>query len=120
MKELSLNILDIVQNSISAEASLIEILLAETDETLRITIKDDGIGFDLHAPDDPLSVGLENVRVRLHHAGGKMKIESAPGKGSKATVSLTLPHSVHAPQPDTPSHPSHSSHSSHHPPESLP
>jgi sensor histidine kinase YesM len=55
----------------------------------RITIKDDGIGFDLHAPDDPLSVGLENVRVRLHHAGGKMKIESAPGKGT--TVTFTIP-----------------------------
>ena len=50
MKELSLNILDIVQNSISAEASLIEILLAETDETLRITIKDDGRGM----PPEPL------------------------------------------------------------------
>ena len=42
MKELSLNILDIVQNSVSAKATLIEILLAETDETLRITIKDNG------------------------------------------------------------------------------
>ena len=40
MKELSLNILDIVQNSISAEASLIKILLAETEETLRITIEE--------------------------------------------------------------------------------
>ena len=40
MKELSLNILDIAQNSIRAEASLIEILLDETDTTLKLTIKD--------------------------------------------------------------------------------
>ena len=44
MKELSLNILDIVQNSVSAEASLIQVLIVETDETLRITIEDNGRG----------------------------------------------------------------------------
>ena len=44
MKELSLNILDIVQNSISAQATLVKILLAETEDTLRITIEDDGKG----------------------------------------------------------------------------
>ncbi|MBO4794451.1 MAG: sensor histidine kinase, partial [Clostridia bacterium] len=46
MKELSLNILDIVQNSLTAGASHIEIDLAETDETLRITVTDDGCGMD--------------------------------------------------------------------------
>ena len=32
MKELSLNILDIVQNSVVAEASLIQVLIAEADD----------------------------------------------------------------------------------------
>ena len=44
MKELSLNILDIAQNSIRAEASLIEILLDETDSSLKLTIRDNGYG----------------------------------------------------------------------------
>ena len=44
MKELSLNILDIAQNSIRAEASLIEILLDETDTSLKLTIRDNGYG----------------------------------------------------------------------------
>ena len=44
MKELSLNILDITENSIKAGASLTEITLDETDETLILTIKDDGCG----------------------------------------------------------------------------
>ncbi|MBQ2517221.1 MAG: ATP-binding protein, partial [Clostridia bacterium] len=42
MKELSLNILDIAQNSIHADASFVQILLNETDRTLEIAIIDDG------------------------------------------------------------------------------
>ena len=44
MKELSLNILDITENSVKASATLVEILLSETDTTLTITIKDNGTG----------------------------------------------------------------------------
>ena len=44
MKELSLNILDIAENSVKAGATLTEILLAESDETLTLKIKDDGCG----------------------------------------------------------------------------
>ena len=44
MKELSLNILDIVENSVKAGATLTEILLEESDETLTLKIKDDGCG----------------------------------------------------------------------------
>ena len=39
MKELSLNILDIAQNSIKANAALIEIFICETDETLSFTVE---------------------------------------------------------------------------------
>lgn len=44
MKELSLNVLDITKNSVKAGATLIEILLSETDERLTIVIKDNGCG----------------------------------------------------------------------------
>ncbi len=44
MKELSLNILDITENSVKAGASLTKILLTETDDTLEIKIIDDGCG----------------------------------------------------------------------------
>lgn len=44
MKELSLNILDITENSVKAGASLTEILIEETASTLTIAIKDDGCG----------------------------------------------------------------------------
>ena len=44
MKELSLNILDIAENSAKAKASLIEITLVENAKVLTITITDNGIG----------------------------------------------------------------------------
>ncbi len=44
MKELSLNILDIAKNSVKAKAANILIKLVETDETLTLTIQDDGCG----------------------------------------------------------------------------
>ena len=46
MKELSLNILDIAENSVKARASLTQILLSETANTLTLTIADDGCGMD--------------------------------------------------------------------------
>ena len=44
MKELSLNILDITENSVKAGATLTEILIEETSDVLKISIKDDGCG----------------------------------------------------------------------------
>lgn len=44
MKELSLNILDITMNSVKAGATLMQILITETDEQLELIIKDNGCG----------------------------------------------------------------------------
>lgn len=44
MKELSLNILDIAQNSVKAQADRIDILLEENEETLVVSIVDNGCG----------------------------------------------------------------------------
>ncbi|MBE6715391.1 MAG: sensor histidine kinase [Ruminococcaceae bacterium] len=44
MKELSLNILDIAQNSVKAKADVIRIMLEETENTLSIKIIDNGSG----------------------------------------------------------------------------
>ncbi len=44
MKELSLNILDITMNSVKAGATRIGITIDETDETLTLTIEDNGCG----------------------------------------------------------------------------
>ena len=44
MKELSLNILDIAENSVKAKAPLTQIILTETEDVLTIEIIDNGCG----------------------------------------------------------------------------
>ena len=64
------------------------------DDTIRIQISDEGVGFDptvtLH-PDNQhhVGLGLFSIQERLGLLGGHLDIQSAPGKGARFT--LTLP-----------------------------
>lgn len=89
MKELSLNILDIAQNSISAGASLVQILLTEdADGWLTLAITDDGCGMTeetLRTVMDPfyttrttrkVGMGIPLLKMAAEQTGGKVTIES--------------------------------------------
>lgn len=61
----------------------------ETPQGYRITVADDGLGFDPQAPpeDGRSHTGLANVRLRLAAmCGGTLQVESAPGQGTTATI----------------------------------
>lgn len=52
-----------------------------------IEITDDGVGFDPQTLCIKKTVGLKNVRFRIQQMpGGKLEIESIPGKGTKVTI----------------------------------
>lgn len=88
MKELSLNILDIAQNSIKAGAAHIDVLLDETAETLRLTIRDDGCGMTaevVRGVTDPfyttrttrsVGMGVPLLKLAAEQTGGTFSIES--------------------------------------------
>lgn len=88
MKELSLNILDISENSISAKASLVQIVLVETKETLAISIIDDGMGMSeefLKSVSDPfrttrstrkVGMGIPLFKLAAEQTGGSLSISS--------------------------------------------
>ena len=88
MKELSLNILDVAENSVKAKASLIEISLKETEETLTLTIADNGCGMKpdiLAGVIDPfyttrttrkVGLGVPLLKMAAEQTGGEMRIES--------------------------------------------
>ena len=88
MKELSLNILDIAQNSIHAEATLVQILLDETEESLKLSIIDDGKGMSedfLARVTDPFSttrttrkvgMGLPLLKLAAEQTEGYMTVTS--------------------------------------------
>ena len=106
MKELSLHILDIVQNSIVAGAKHIHIGIAEDSErdTLSITIVDDGRGMPAEVVQrvlDPYTTSRTTRKVGLglplfndacRSTGGELHIESTEGKGTKVLATLGLSH----------------------------
>ena len=73
MKELSLNILDIAENSTKAKAELIEIEIIEKEELLTITIKDDGTGMSedtLKSVSDPFYTTRTTRKVGMVDESG--------------------------------------------------
>ncbi len=63
-----------------------------TPDTLKLTIQDDGIGFDASTvSSDKARFGLQNMRSRLTQLGGTLGIEGTPGQGTSVTATLPLP-----------------------------
>ena len=56
--------------------------------TLRVTVEDEGAGFD---PDDGRDgFGLYSARGRLELLGGRLDLDAAPGRGTRATIEIAL------------------------------
>ncbi|PAZ11027.1 hypothetical protein CLM62_37825 [Streptomyces sp. SA15] len=66
--------------------------LAHADETLTVSVRDDGCGFDPGAAGD--GYGLAGLRARAAEVGGTTRISSAPGAGTTVTVRLPVPPSL--------------------------
>ena len=60
----------------------------ESNDHTTLTIQDDGIGFDLYAKEVTGHFGLVGMRERAELAGGKLKIESENGKGTKVVLTI--------------------------------
>ena len=83
------------------QATHIRIAGSLEDNTLRISVRDDGCGFDpANCPGmDAGHFGLQGVRERVNNLEGTLEIDSSPDKGTKVTIILTLSHpSQSAPQ----------------------
>ena len=92
MKELSLNILDIAENSVKAKASLTEILITEDEKTLKLLIRDDGTGMEedfLKRVTDPfcttrttrkVGMGIPLLKMEAEMTGGTFRIDSVSEK----------------------------------------
>jgi PAS domain S-box-containing protein len=79
-------------------------LAVGSDETIRIQVSDDGVGFDpsatVHDKDQQQTgLGLFSIQERLALLGGHLDILSAPGKGSRFTLILPLTDLAGTPSP---------------------
>jgi nitrate/nitrite-specific signal transduction histidine kinase len=55
---------------------------------LRVTIEDDGVGWDRLASRDRLHFGLQTMRERAEGVGGRLEVEAAPGRGTRVVATL--------------------------------
>lgn len=88
MKELSLNVLDITENSLKAGANLVNILIKEDEDDLEIVIRDNGVGMTeqvLSSVQNPfyttrttrkVGMGIPLFRLAAEQTGGAFEISS--------------------------------------------
>ncbi len=106
MRELSLNVLDIAQNSIRAEATLVTIEIIENtkEHELLIKISDNGKGMSevqLQSVRDPffttrttrkVGMGIPLFKMAAEMTGGSFNIESELGKGTVTSALFKTDH----------------------------
>ena len=103
MRELSLHILDLIENSIRADASIISVTIAERpcEDLLEILVEDNGSGFSVSAEDalNPfyttkngkrVGLGLRLFRAAAEQAGGTVSIERSSLGGVAVRARMRL------------------------------
>ena len=114
MRELSLHILDIAENGVTAGADCIQILVEEarTDDHLKIVIQDNGSGLPPEKREkltDPfvttrttrrVGLGLPLLAVAAERCEGDFKVTSEPGQGTRVEATFRFNHIDRAPLGD--------------------
>lgn len=72
-----------------AKASRVDVTLHFSDDACELVVKDDGQGFDASRPPPAGHYGLLNMNERAQRFGGRAKVDSAAGQGTR--VSLRVP-----------------------------
>lgn len=94
-RETSLAIYRLLQESLNnitkyAEATQVNIVLAQRGKVLELRIQDNGIGFDVEAAMHK-SHGLPGMLHRVEALSGSLRVFSAHGKGTSIHVALPVP-----------------------------
>jgi PAS domain S-box-containing protein len=71
-----------------AHASRVEINLTTDEQTISLSIADNGCGMESGAENKPSSFGLLGMRERVEALGGNLCIESTPGSGTRIKVNI--------------------------------
>jgi signal transduction histidine kinase len=75
----------------AGSSAAVAVTLAYADDSLAVSVRDDGCGFDPAAPVD--GYGLAGLRARAAEVGGTAQVRSTPGTGTTVTVCLPVPRS---------------------------
>ena len=89
------NVRELLVNVVKhAQANQVIVSMEVTDGVLKIVVEDDGIGLNLRELSQTGGVkggfGLFSIEERMADLGGALEIESQPGKGCKAILTMPL------------------------------
>ncbi len=71
-----------------AEASAVLLKIVQDNETIALTIHDNGVGFDTSKKAE--GIGLMNIKTRASLFNGEVSIRSSPGQGFELSVIMKL------------------------------
>jgi hypothetical protein len=114
VRELSLHILDVVENGVTAGANCISIRVEEssTADLLRLSLHDNGRGMPdrkMKRIEDPfittrttrrVGLGLSLLAAAARRCGGDMAVSTTPGQGTEVTATFRRSHIDRAPLGD--------------------
>ena len=114
MQELSLHVLDLVQNAVEAGADRVQVEIEEDEaaDRLRLVITDNGKGMEAAQAaqlTDPfyttrtsrrVGMGVPLLAAAAEATGGELRVQSAPGRGTTVEVRFGLSHLDRAPLGD--------------------
>jgi signal transduction histidine kinase len=89
------NVYRVLQEALSnvahhAQVDRVEVMM-ETDETsLKMRVRDPGVGFDEQSRRESNRLGILGMRERVELLGGEFQMQSAPGAGTEVIVELPL------------------------------
>jgi len=89
---------ELINNALKhASAAHAFVDLRRASDRIELVVSDDGCGFDpilVRSRTGPAKgVGLDSIEERVAMLGGELRLESAPGEGSRFLVSIPLPQS---------------------------
>jgi signal transduction histidine kinase len=95
----ALSVYRVVQEALTniakhAEARKAQVFLTHEDGSLDLAIVDDGKGFSLDTdgsdPRERSGIGLVNMQERAELLGGKLEVDTAPGRGTRLRVRIPI------------------------------
>ena len=69
-------------------ASSARVIFALCGSEIRITVEDDGRGFDPEVISENQGFGLRSMRGRAEAVGARLEVKSAPGKGTQVVIQV--------------------------------
>jgi two-component system NarL family sensor kinase len=62
--------------------------VTKSDDTILVTVEDNGKGFDTRILQQSQGMGWTNIRSRVDYLKGKLDVRSEPGKGTSVLIEL--------------------------------